>query len=261
MRLLAAFFLPPSLPLLRRLHPPAKSTQIVIFGSKNVPESDIRAALTEKVGEAYKPQAAEKDRAAVQALGTFTAATVAAAPDPAGGVDVTYTVTEYPLVTTIKFVADTPDKQPSVPAYQLLSQMTVKIGQVLNVNAFQRDLVSLFDLRMGYVAKQGYLFDVSTAINIESTTGVVTIPLVERRIQSITITGNSRVKTADIPGPNADTPRRHLFRARLSKKMNKPFMQWARSRSSRLEPGRKRGRALCASPSLWLSGKLRRLTI
>ena len=50
----------------------------------------------------------------------------------------------------------------------------------------------------GYVSKQGYIFDVSSNINIDPLTGFLTIPLVEAYVQSIQITGNSRVKTADI---------------------------------------------------------------
>ena len=175
--------------------PPRNIAKLLITGTHNVSAETIRAALTEKVGNTYSPQAAEKDRAAVQALGTFRAVTAQATSDPTGGVDVTYTVTEYPVVTAIKFVADTPDKQPSVPASQLLSQMTLKVGQVLNVNTLNKDIAALFNLQTGYVAQQGYLFDVKAKLDIEPTTGVLTIPLLERRVQSVVITGNSRIKT------------------------------------------------------------------
>lgn len=179
--------------------PTGKIARIVILGSKNVPESDIRAALTEKIGDAYSPQAAEKDRAAVQALGFFQG-TVAesAAPDPAGGVDLTFTVAEYPIVTSIKFVADTPTKEPAIPSATLVSQMTFKVGQVLDVNVLYRDFTTLFDSNKGYVTQQGYLFSVGTGLDIDPKTGVVTIPLVEYHIQAIKVTGLSPAKTADV---------------------------------------------------------------
>lgn len=181
------------------LTPIGKIARIVILGSKNVPESDIRAALTEKVGDAYSPAAAEKYRAAVQALGFFNEAVAESAmPDPAGGVALTFTVVEYPLVTAIKFVADTPNTQPSVPAAQLLSKMSLKVGQVLNVSTLDKDITTLFNLQTGYVAQQGYLMDVTADLSINPITGVLTFPLAERRIESIVITGNSRTKTVDI---------------------------------------------------------------
>ncbi len=41
-------------------------------------------------------------------------------------------------------------------------------------------------------------FDVSGPLSVDPSTGTVTIPLVEKRIQAIQITGNTHVKTADI---------------------------------------------------------------
>lgn len=179
--------------------PTGKITRIVILGSKNVPESDIRAALTEKIGGAYSPEAAEKDRAAVQALGFFRG-TVAetATPDPAGGVALTYTVAEYPIVTAIKFVADTPMKEPAIPSAMLVSQMTFKVGQVLDVNALYRDFTTLFDPHTGYVTNQGYLFSVGPDRDIDPKTGVITIPLIEYHIQAVKVTGLSPAKMADV---------------------------------------------------------------
>ncbi len=179
--------------------PTGKIARIVIFGSKNVPESDIWAALTEKTGDAYSPEAAEKDRVAVQALGFFQG-TVAesAAPDPAGGVDLTFTVAEYPIVTAIKFVADTPTKEPTIPSATLVSQMTVKIGQVLDLNVLYRDFTTLFDPFRGYVTNQGYYFSVGTGMDIDPKTGVVTIPLIEYHVQAVKVTGLSPAKTADV---------------------------------------------------------------
>ncbi len=179
--------------------PTGKITQIVIAGSKNVPETDIRAALTEKVGDAYNPQAAEKDRAAVQALGFFQGAVAdRATPDPVGGVDLTFTVTEYPIVTAIKFVSGTPPKEPTIPSATLVSQMTVKTGQVLDTNILSRDLVTLFDPSKGYVSNQGYYFGVGTSVDIDPKTGVVTIPLVEYHVQAVKVTGLSPAKTVEV---------------------------------------------------------------
>lgn len=176
-----------------------KIAHITILGNKNIATGAILSILAAKIGDPYTPQAADKDLAALNGMGVFMKpASVSATPDPAGGVDLTYTVAEYPIVTAIKFTADTPTGEPSVPAADLRAQMKTKIGQVLNTDILVSDLNTLFARDTGYVAKHGRFADVSANMNIEPKTGVVTIPLVEYRVQTIQITGNKRVKTTEI---------------------------------------------------------------
>lgn len=174
-------------------------THIRIVGLKNVSLATVQAKLTLKVGDAYTPEAAQKDAAAVQSIGVFNGqVTAAATPASPNGVDLTYTVRENPVVQSIHITANTPSGLPSVPAAELMAQMKTKVGKVLNTSSLVSDLDSLFNHTNGYVTKQGYIFDVSPDINIEPTTGVLTIPLIEAYVKSIEVTGNSRVKTADI---------------------------------------------------------------
>ncbi len=174
--------------------------RVDIAGLKNVPEAVVRAKLTLKPGDPYTPEAAGKDAAALQSLGVFLKGTVkpTAAPDPKGGVDLTYTVAENPIIQSIQITANTPTKVPSIPAAELLAQMKTHVGQVLDTNVLVHDLDALFNHTDGFALKQGRLYDVSTDITIDPKTGVLTIPLVEYRIKSINVTGNRRVKTADI---------------------------------------------------------------
>ena len=176
-----------------------KIAHIRIFGSKNVRADPIQAVLTQKVGDLYSPAAAARDQATIKDMGVFNGpVTLTAAPNPAGGVDLNYTVAENPIVTAIRFTADTPSKEPTIPALVLVAQMKTRVGQVLNTKVLVSDLDALVNHDTGYVSKQGYIFDISTDINIDPATGVLTIPLVEAHVQSIQITGNSRIKTADI---------------------------------------------------------------
>ena len=115
--------------------------------------------------------------------------------DPAGGVDVTYTVKENPLIKTIKFTANTPSGEPTIPAATLTKMMETQEGKVLNTTTLVRDLDKLFNHQTGYVRGQGYIFDVSSDINIDPLTGVLNIPLVEAHINSITLKGNKRTKS------------------------------------------------------------------
>lgn len=147
--------------------------------------------MAEKVGDTYNPAAASKDQAAIKALGLFNGNVgLTTTPDSVGGTDVSFKVSENPVVKAIKFTANTPDGLPTISADTLKSLMQTREGRVLNTNTLVRDLDALFNHQTGEARKQGLVFDVSSAINIEPTTGVLTIPLVETYIGRIRIEGS-----------------------------------------------------------------------
>lgn len=168
---------------------------IVHKGTAHISNDAIRAVMTEKVGDPYNPTAAQKDQDAIKGMGYFSSDVgLDVTPDPAGGVDLTYTVVENPIIKKIVFTANTPNGQPSVPATTLLPLMETKTGQVLNTNTLVRDLDSLFNRQTGYVRQKGYIMDVSTDINIDPNTGTLTVPLVEAHIDQIVVQGNKKTK-------------------------------------------------------------------
>ncbi len=173
-------------------------SRILITGNQNINDAAIRGVITAaglKLGAPYTAENAASARDAVKSMGYFNGDVgLAGAQDPAGGVDVTFTVKENPLIKTIKFTANTPDGEPTIPSSKLRSLMTTKEGQVLNTNVLVRDLDNLFNHTTSYVYQQGFIFDVSSDINIDPLTGVLTIPLVEAHINSIKITGLKRTK-------------------------------------------------------------------
>ena len=139
-----------------------KIAHIIVLGTKNIPADAIRAVLTSKVGDAYSPAAAEKDRAAVTGLGVFNGpVALNAVPNSAGGVDLTCTVAENPVVKGIRFTANTPSKEPTIPAATLIALVKTRVGQVLNTTILVSDLDALFNHGTGY-AGQSYLY-LSTA--------------------------------------------------------------------------------------------------
>ena len=174
-------------------------SRITVAGNANINGDAIRAVISQaslRLGDAYTAGLADGARDAVKGMGYFNGDVgVTAEPDPAGGVDVTYTVKENPVVKTIRFTANTPTGEPTIPAATLKAKMTTQEGKVLNTNVLVRDLDGLFNHQTGYVRSQGYIFDVSSDINIDPLTGVLTIPLVEAHINSITVKGNKRTKT------------------------------------------------------------------
>ena len=173
-------------------------SRISIIGNQHINDAAIRGVITSaglKLGAPYTAENAASARDAVKAMGYFNGDVgLSGAQDPAGGVDVTFTVKENPLIKTIKFTANTPDGEPTIPSAKLKSLMTTKEGQVLNTNILVRDLDNLFNHTTSYVYQQGFIFDVSSDINIDPLSGVLTIPLVEAHINSIKITGLKRTK-------------------------------------------------------------------
>ncbi len=174
-------------------------SRITVIGNANINGDAIRAVIKQaglRLGDAYTAGLADAARDAVKGMGYFNGDVgVAAEPDPAGGVDVAFTVKENPVVKTIKFTANTPTGEPTIPAATLKARMTTQEGKVLNTNVLVRDLDGLFNHQTGYVRSQGYIFDVSSDINIDPFTNVLNIPLVEAHINSIVVKGNKRTKT------------------------------------------------------------------
>ena len=173
-------------------------SRILIAGNVNINDAAIRGVITNaglRLGDTYTPANAAAARDAVKAMGYFNGDIgLSGAADPAGGVDITFTVKENPVIKTIKFTANTPNGEPTIPSDKLKSLMTTKEGQVLNTSILVRDLDNLFNHTTSYAYQQGYIFDVSSDINIDPLTGVLTIPLVEAHINSIKITGLKKTK-------------------------------------------------------------------
>lgn len=168
---------------------------ITISGNSKISTAAIQAVLSQKTGEQYVPDTAEKDREAIKAMGYFNGEVgLAGTKNASGGVDLTYTVAENPTVKQILFTANTKDGKPTISADKLKSLMDTKEDQVLNTNVLVRDLDKLFNRQTGYVRSQGYIFDVSSDINIDPTSGTLTIPLIETHIDSIRVTGNKKTK-------------------------------------------------------------------
>ena len=173
-------------------------SRLTVIGNSNINRDSIRAVISSaglRLGDAYTAGLAEAARDAVKGMGYFNGdVVIGAEPDPAGGVDVTFTVKENPIVKTIRFTANTPSGEPTIPAATLKARMVTQEGKVLNTNTLVRDLDGLFNHQTGYVRSQGFVFDVSSDLNLDPLTGVLNIPLVEAHINSITVKGNKRTK-------------------------------------------------------------------
>lgn len=159
-------------------------TEINIIGNENIGRDAILAAIEEKPGTDFNRQLMQQDRQAIERLGFFSAVS-ARAEDVPGGVRVTFEVVENPQVSQIVFTGNT-----VVSREDLLAAMRTKEGQVYNINTLEQDLRDIESL----YARQGYLAYVTTDAEIDPETGVLTLPIMEFRIGSITFTGLSKSK-------------------------------------------------------------------
>jgi len=163
----------------------AKVVEVAVSGNTNINSDTIRNAITLKPGADYTEQAIEKDRAAIMALGYFSAVTPHREDVP-GGLKVTYEVTENPRMSDIKVVGSDP-----IPVDQVLGLMKTKAGQVLNTNTLNQDIEAI----QAFYGDQGYIAYVTEDIGVDPKTGVLTVPILVNRVESVVITGNRKTKS------------------------------------------------------------------
>ena len=159
---------------------------INITGNKNITSAAIYAIIRQKVGDDYNPNSAEADRQAIQDMGYFGAVTEHAAPGAnPGDVIVTYTMIENPKVSRIVFTGNTVESTAKLQAV-----IQTKAGQVLDTNTLAQDTQNIIQV----YSTDGYRASISEDINLDYTTGVLTLPIIEAKVSSLTITGNRRTK-------------------------------------------------------------------
>ncbi|MCL5103954.1 MAG: BamA/TamA family outer membrane protein [Armatimonadetes bacterium] len=163
----------------------ARVTEVAISGNKNINTDTIQNAITLKPGDEYTDQAADKDKASIMSLGYFSAVTVHK-DQTAEGVKINYEVTENPKITDIKVVGSEPLK-----AEQVRAVMKTKPGQVLNTTSLNQDIEAIQEL---YKDKK-YIAYVTEEIGVDPQTGVLTVPILVHRVESVEITGNKKTKT------------------------------------------------------------------
>lgn len=163
----------------------ARVVDVAISGNTNINSDTIRNAVTLKPGEDYTEQAIEKDRTAIMALGYFSAVTPHKEDVP-GGVKVTYEVTENPKISDVKIVGSDP-----IPAARVLELMKTRPGQALNTNTLNQDIEAV----QNYYGDQGYIAYVTEDIGVDPKTGVLTVPILVNRVESVAITGNKKTRS------------------------------------------------------------------
>ena len=135
-----------------------------------------------KVGEAYTPQKRDAAQAAIMRMGYFADVEISTRA-AAQGVTVVLTVVERQRITKIVFVGNT-----VFTDTQLLAQMRVRVGNVVDDDAIRRDVLRL----KGMYDDGGYMALISKA-QVDDR-GVLSIVFEERRIERFKIEGLKKTK-------------------------------------------------------------------
>jgi len=163
-----------------------KISAIVIKGNASISTDAIRAVLRQRVGDDYTDDEAESDRQAIENMGYFSAVTSQPTEDSDGTVTENYSVVENPRITQIVITGNsvyTTDK--------LMAKMETHVNTILNTNTLAEDIQNIVQT----YHDAGYRASISEDINIDPATGILTIPIIEARVSSLTITGNKKTKT------------------------------------------------------------------
>jgi len=161
-----------------------KVAEIVVTGNNVITRDAILAAAGLKPGDAFTSEAIQKARQAVEGMGYFSAVS-ARSEDIAEGVRVIIDVVENPVVTEIKVIGTGP-----MTVEKVLDVMRTKTGQVLNTRTLDLDVQAIQKL----YEDQGYIAFVTEDIQIDRN-GVLTVPILVHRVESIQIVGNRKTKT------------------------------------------------------------------
>ncbi|MCX6345859.1 MAG: BamA/TamA family outer membrane protein [Armatimonadetes bacterium] len=163
----------------------AKVVEVVITGNVNINTETILNVVSLKAGDTYTEEAAEKDKAAIMSLGFFSVVTVLK-ENVAGGIKVTYEVTENPKISGVNITGSDP-----IPVKAITDLIKTQAGQVLNTNTVNADIERI----QQYYGDRGYIGYVTEEIGVDSATGILNIPILVHIVESVEITGNKKTRS------------------------------------------------------------------
>lgn len=189
-----------------------------VEGNNEVVASHILRAVKTKVGEELNQQQVMDDIQAIYDQGFFSYVDAKVAADANGELVLTFVVTENPIIKEIRFQGNTIYKED-----KLKKMLFTQPGMIFNRVFFKNDIQRL---RERFQA-DGYVMTRVQDVQVED--GVVTVLIVEPRINDIVIQGNRRTKTyvirRNIPLKNGDLFNSTLLRHSITKLRNLGFFE------------------------------------
>ena len=160
-------------------------TDIKISGNDRITTDAIMAVVIIKPGAPYSETDLQASQKAIQDMGYFERVVIGT-ENVESGLRVIFNVVENPVVKEIKITGNT-----VAPTDKLMGLLRTTTGNVLNIK-------TLMDVDIPAIERfyddQGYIAYVTEEVGIEPLTGVLTIPVLEVRVEAIKITGNKKTK-------------------------------------------------------------------
>lgn len=158
---------------------------IVIRGNQRVSKEAILGNMRTKVGRPYSQDDLDQDKRSLEELGFFSAVDIRATPVDLNAYLVTVDLQEWPVIKEFRITGNT-----VVPTSAILKVLTMKVGDVYNLNA-RRTSSDAIELLYGGKA---YLANVDVFEPLPESPGTINIHILESRIEQILVKGNTHTK-------------------------------------------------------------------
>ncbi len=182
-------------------------------GLRKVEKNFVLGVVYSKVGDPYLKEKVDADVKAIYGLGFFSDASASTAPYQEG-VRITFTVVENPVVSAISFEGVT-----VFSSEALAATMETKAGEILNFVKLRYDMDRINELYQ----RNGYILARVVDVNTDPKTGVLTIKVIEGKIESIKIEGNESTQDYVITRELKTKPGTVLNEKLLSKDLRRVF--------------------------------------
>ncbi len=168
--------------------PDVMVTNVGVSGNSQVTSEYILGVVSTKVGDKLNRDILQKDVEAIYNQGFFAFVDVdlrdELAFDGSGGVAVTFSVQENPIIESIKFTGNTIYKEE-----QLMKEVFSQVGTVFNRAFFKNDL----DRIQEKYHKDGYVMVRVADVQVDG--GNINVVIAEPRVGDIIIQGNKKTRT------------------------------------------------------------------
>lgn len=157
--------------------------EVVVTGNENINREAILNVIQMKPGDSYTQEAVDQARRDIEAMGFFSAIS-ARTETVTEGVRVIFDVVENPVIKEIRLIGHEP-----LPAERVLDTMRLRVGHVVNTRTWREDLDAIQSL----YRDEGYIAFVTEDSEVDRE-GILTIPILVHRVESIEILGNTKTR-------------------------------------------------------------------
>lgn len=158
-------------------------TEIVVEGNKFVTTDSIVARMGTKVGQPYVQATLDQDRETLERLGFFKAVDIKATPLEGQNWKVTVQVSEFDIVKEIRIVGNS-----VIPTADIAKVITITTDRPYNLNEAKPSADAISKL----YSSKGFFALVEQLEPLEDSPSTVSVVIREMKVNSITVTGNTR---------------------------------------------------------------------